>query len=340
MFFFFFFFSCIYCGTDIIFSEIPTSHKYGFGNQVIFFKHLLYQLIQSNLSASNFRIIGPYSSHIGPYKNNCTIRAFFELNKKCKVLIPVDEKNQCKKVLSFLRQLQFINHSYSSSKLKHINYVFFHQNDLTIFWKKSTEYNDTKNKPNLFANYVEKNMKQQKIYLETHIDDNITLKTDFFEYFHFNSELETLAKTAKTFLFGKNASFLSIHLRLKDFETACKMYGCFEYKEVYLKAIEGFENKTKKQFFILTNENIEETKYFKTVTSKDLINMIKHHNFTCIECFISNIDYVKMFVEIQLVCESEHFFYNSFSTFSHLIMEICKKRKDYPRFSNVKKIFL
>lgn len=336
---FFIIFSCIFCGTDIIFSEIPTSHKYGFGNQVIFFKHLLYQLIQSNLPASSFLVVGPYSSHIGPFEKNCTICSFFDLNKKCDVKNTVIENNNCNKVLSFLRQLQFINHLFSKTR-RHVNHVHFYQNGLTNFWKKSTELNDTKNELNLFENYVKKNMKSKTIYLETHVDDKITLRTDFFDYFDFNSEMKDLAKTAKKILFGTNESFFSIHLRLKDFETACKIYGCFEYKDVYLKAMEEFNKKNKKKFFVLTNENIEEKEFFKTLTANTLIKIIKDRNYTCTDCFISNIEYVKMFVEIQLVCESEKFFYNSFSTFSHLIMDICKKKRAIPQFFNVKSIFL
>ena len=252
---FFFVFKLIACN-NTVFVEIVPKTTLGFSNQVIFFKFLMHHMLSSKISSKRFFILGPFSGHIGMFRNNCNLQNFFQLKHLCNRNVRVktrwdDEvvlkysvnQSSCNKILNFLKGVNFIGKNLSLSVSKYTSFIKFKQEYNESFSKARKSIHRYINEENIF-NIIkfqpESILKFYPNIWDKHIDYN------FFDFFYIKNDISLLTSKLIFKLF-KNESYDSMHIRLKDFKYYCQnKKGCYYSKNDYILAIKNFQKKNAK----------------------------------------------------------------------------------------------
>ena len=304
--------------TNRLFVEQETNSQLGLSNQLCYFRNLIHHMISSKVSPANFYIFGAYSGHIGVYKKNCSIKNFLNLKNGCKAKFK--SKISCEYILGYLKKVNFISKEFSISET--LNFTTF-----------NIDITDIRNiSGNISMKNVFENTEPIKFYPRVYKN---RISQHFFDFFEIKNEIVEISSRLR-YKYFKNDSYNAMHLRLKDFKKFChEKQGCYYNIDEYLLAAKIYNHKTGKQIFMLSNEDLPVKNFYKFLTYLDMHNIQKSHPKLFDYCFTENLHYIKLFAEIVIACQSEVFFYNPYSSFSGLIMYICKSGGYSTKFKNI-----
>jgi hypothetical protein len=321
--------------SNYFYIEQNTNSRLGFSNQVYNFNDLVHKIASSRIPPENFYIFGPFSGHIGIYKCDCKLTDFFKLQHICKKTNIFDQNsnldNLCNNILSLLKKINFISKNFNPNP--NAKFKFFKQEITNIAQYRSVSYSEDK----IFFT-------RNSINSNTNLIFNpyfwkIKSKNNFFDFFDFAFDLKIISQILRKLYFAKK-KFHSIHLRLKDFKLFCQgKKDCFFELTQYIKVISNYQKQTNIPIFLLSNEKLPKSKFYRLLTISDLERIIILDPFLFKTCLLENMEYVKIFSEIILACFSEIFYYNPYSSFSNLVINYCRVRGFKTRFISIKNLF-
>lgn len=315
----------VLCGNcKYIFYESFQGKGYGFSNQLILFRHQIFKLMEYKIQPQCVYIHGPYSNHIGMLKGNCSIRSFFILRKSNFKNLK-QSKFSIEQVRVFLNQINFLKNNFNTTAKNFI--PFLHDTD-NFFKPRFINHSI-----NIFKNFLLNPDYNKTLKFSSNGRDKHAIPFEFFDLFDFHSEIYKLTESMKRTMFD-GEPYIAIHLRLKDFEKYCEKNrheNCFFKKEYYYQFIKRLRLKKEPRIFVLTNENLDLKKDFNMLTINSLKTSLSKLQFKN-SCFLKNIEYLKIFIEIIIACQSKTFYFNKHSSFSGLVKLLCRKNKSHPNY--------
>lgn len=313
----------------------------GFANQITVFRRTIFHLMHSGIDGSRFYIYGPYSGHIGMYSENCSIKSFFtysDPNKIQKRFTTKGNVSEYMKTFKFVKKLNFMNTA------AFLNQSFFEENTIFIPFTydniRTFNRSNQQNPKNYLLEFLENDNITEKILLPCLAKGSYITKLRFSDFFNFN---EYLFEISNLIIHSnlKSKRYLALHARLGDFKRYClPKKKCFIEKTKYLQVIDYLNQKSKLKVFVISNEYFNTSSNLLNLNESFLEQFLIENKFSRFKCFMNNMKYTKMFVEMIITCNSSEFYYNEFSSLSRQIILLCQYIGTSPKITSIQKLLI